>query len=607
VLQKVQRLQEKNLGINGTISASINGQGTVDNPELVATVQLPQLQMRKGSISNFKADLRVAQHKADLNVGTNVSAASIRAHGTVNLTGNYDADAVIDTNTIPLEPVLATYASSVPQGFQGKTELHATLKGPLKDKSKLVAHLSIPVLEAKYQAIEIGIPQPIRADYANSVVTLQPAELRGTGTSLKAQGRIPIGGTSPPSLTAQGSIDMRILQIFAPNVQSSGVVALDVRASGTKAVQGQIGFKDVALSTADAPLGVEKLNGTMDITKDRVQIAKMTAQVGGGEIDLGGAIAYKPSVQFNVAVKGKSVRIRYPEGLRTVLDTNLAFTGTTQASVLSGRVLIDSLSFTPDFDLARLGDQFSTGNTPSQPGFADTVRLAINVQTQSNLQAVSSQVSVAGQANLQIGGTADTPVITGRTTLTSGELFFRNVRYKLQRGVITFDDPNQTHPVLNVSVNTTIEQYNLTLTMRGPLDKLTTEYTSDPPLATADVINLVARGKTTEEQAASSQSTDSMIASQVAGQLSSGIQKLAGISSLQIDPTLGGNNSNPSARIAIQQRVTKNLLFSFSTDVSQPGSEIVQGEYQINKRWSVSLERDQVGGISVDGKYHTRF
>ncbi len=189
----------------------------------------------------------------------------------------------------------------------------------------------------------------------------------------------------------------------------------------------------------------------------------------------------------------------------------------------------------------------------------------------------------------------------------SGELFFRNVRYKLQRGVITFDDPNQTHPVLNMSVNTTIEQYSLTLTMRGPLDKLTTEYTSDPPLATADVINLVARGKTTEEQAASSQSTDSMIASQVAGQLSSGIQKLAGISSLQIDPTLGGNNSNPSARIAIQQRVTNKLLFSFSTDVSQPGSEIVQGEYQINKRWSVSLARDQVGGISVDGKYHTRF
>lgn len=198
-------------------------------------------------------------------------------------------------------------------------------------------------------------------------------------------------------------------------------------------------------------------------------------------------------------------------------------------------------------------------------------------------------------------------MITGRTNLTSGELFYRNVRYQLQRGVITFDDPNQTHPVMNVVVATTVQQYNLTLTMRGPLDKLTTSYVSDPPLATADIINLIARGKTTQEANATSPSTDSMIASQAASQVSSGIQKLAGISSLQIDPTLGGNNQNPGARVAIQQRVTKNLLFTFSTDVTQPGSEMVQGEYQLNKHWSVSTARDQLGGVSIDGKYRTRF
>ncbi|HEY6764113.1 MAG TPA: translocation/assembly module TamB domain-containing protein, partial [Candidatus Sulfotelmatobacter sp.] len=96
-----------------------------------------------------------------------------------------------------------------------------------------------------------------------------------------------------------------------------------------------------------------------------------------------------------------------------------------------------------------------------------------------------------------------------------------------------------------------------------------------------------------------------MIASQAVSQLSGSVQKLAGISSLQIDPTIGG--SNPSARVAIQQRITKNLLFTFSTDVSQPGSEMVQGEYQINKRWSVSATRDQLGGVSVDGRFHTRF
>jgi translocation and assembly module TamB len=604
VLQKLQTLREKNLQVNGTVTASVNGQGTLANPGLQVTVQMPQLQVRQNAISNFKAEARVAEHVANLNLNTEVSQASIRAHGTVNLTGDYQTDAVIDTGTIPLEPLMATYAPSVPQGFHGQTELHASLKGPLKDKSRIEAHLSIPVLKADYQQLQIGISRPIQADYANSVVTLQPAEIVGTETSLRAQGRIPIGGTSAPTLTAEGSINMKIVHIVAPTVQSSGIVALDVRSAG-KAISGQVRLQDVALATEAAPVGVDKLNGTIDIGNDRIQVTKMTAEVGGGQVSLGGSVAYAPTVQFSLAMQGKSVRLRYPEGLRSLLDTNLTFSGTTQASMLGGRVLIDNLGFTPDFDLTKFSDQFSTGGTVSQPGFADTVRLGISVQSQ-NLNAVSSQVSIAGQVALQVGGTAANPVITGRTTLNSGELFFRNVRYQLQRGVITFDDPNQTHPVLNVSVSTVIQQYNLTLTLRGPLDKLTTSYVSDPPLATADIINLVARGKTTEEQNASSQSTDSMLASQVAGQLAGSVQKLAGLSSLQIDPTLGGNQ-NPSARIAIQQRVSKNLLFSFSTDVSQPGSEIVQGEYQINRRWSISVERDQLGGVSIDGRYHKRF
>ena len=353
---------------------------------------------------------------------------------------------------------------------------------------------------------------------------------------------------------------------------------------------------------------VEKLDGALELTSDRVQISSMAGQVGGGKISIGGSVAYRPSLQFNLALQGQSVRLRYPEGVRSLLDANLAFSGTREASVLNGRVLVDSLNCSPDFDISKFADQFSTGATvPSAPGFTDTVKLGINLHTKENLNATSTQLSIAGRANLQVVGTAANPVITGRTNLTSGELFYRNVRYSLQRGVITFDDPNETRAVMNVSVTTTVEQYNLTRTMRGPLDKLTTSYVSDPPLATADIINLIARGKTTQEASAGSQSTDSMIASGAASELSSSVQKLAGLSSLQIDPLLGGNNQNPSARVALQQRVSKNLLFTFSTDVSQPGNEIVQGEYQINKRWSASVTRDQLGGVAVDGRYRTRF
>ena len=86
------------------------------------------------------------------------------------------------------------------------------------------------------------------------------------------------------------------------------------------------------------------------------------------------------------------------------------------------------------------------------------IRLQVAVQSKENLSATSSQISLEGSAALNVSGSAANPVITGRTDLTSGELFYRNVRYQLQRGIITLADPNETRPNLDVSVSTTIEQ-----------------------------------------------------------------------------------------------------------------------------------------------------
>jgi translocation and assembly module TamB len=609
-LQRLHFVQTQNLLLYGYLSASASGTGTLDDPQLTANLQIPRLTLRDKSILGMKAELKVGEKKAEFTLNSKVMDATVQAHGRVNLEGEYYTEASIDTTVLPLDAIIAVYFPNLPQGFQGQTEFHARMAGPLKDLSQVRGDLTIPTLTANYRSLELGTTAPIHVDYANSVITVQPAEIQGSETSLRFQGRIPLAGSVAPTFTAKGSVDLRVLQIAVPDLRSSGTVSLDVHSSGTSQlsnISGKVGLKDVVVIEPGAPLGVENLNGSLDIDNQRVRFSNLSGQVGGGTLTATGSMTYRPNVQFNLALQGKSVRIRYPSGIRTVLDGNLALTGTRDASTLSGRVLIDSLSFTPDFDLAKFADQFgSESSTPAAPGFADTVRLALAVQSEDNLSANSSQVSVAGRVNLRVGGTAAEPIITGRSDLTAGELFYRNVRYQLQRGIITFDNPNETDPVLNVSVISTVEQYNLTLNVRGPFDKLTTSYVSDPPLATADIINLLATGQTTGQSAAS-QSTDSIIASQTASQLTGGVQRLAGLSSLQIDPLIGGNNSNPSARIAVQQRVTKNFLFTFSTDVSQPGSEVVQGDYQINPRWSVSVARQEAGGISAEGRFHTKF
>ena len=98
---------------------------------------------------------------------------------------------------------------------------------------------------------------------------------------------------------------------------------------------------------------------------------------------------------------------------------------------------------------------------------------------------------------------------------------------------------------------------------------------------------------------------ESAIASQVSGQVTSRVDKIAGISQLSVDPVLGANQGrNPGAHVTIQQRVTSNLFVTFSTDVTSTQRQTIQVQYQISPRVSFSGSRDQNGGFGFDTRIH---
>lgn len=609
-ISKSHTVQAKNLPLKGFVSLTAKGAGTVDNPQLTASIRVDQLQMRETTFNHVEADLDVANHLAKLALNSGIGGASLHGNATVHLSPGYYTEASLDTGKFAVDPFIAMYMPTRPPDLHGETEIHVSVRGPAADKSKLEAHLTIPVLDASYQSLQIAAVSPIRADYANSVLVLQPASIKGTDTSLQFQGRIPVNQPGAIAVSAHGSVGMRLVQMFSPNLRTGGDIALNVNAGGTLKspdVNGQIRLEKLSFASEEMPLGVQDLNAVMQINNTGVQITSGAGKLGGGDIKLGGSILYRPQLQMNVAIAAKGVRVRYPEGVRTVFDSELTLSGNRQASLLQGRVLIDSLSFTSDFDISSFMSQFTgTSAPPTGQSMADNLKLQIAVQSTSQLSAGTAQLGIEGSANLRVIGTAADPVIVGRADLTSADVFFDKNQYHLEHGVITFANPNQTTPVVNMLITTTINQYSLSITIRGPIEKLQVSYVSDPPLAPVDIINLIARGQTTTEGAPTSFGANEVLAAGL-GQVSSEVTKLTGIAGLQIDPLVGGENTNPSARIGIQKRVTSNFTFTFSTDVTQPQSEIVQGEYQFTKRWSVSVTRNENGGFAIDGRFHTKF
>jgi translocation and assembly module TamB len=611
-LEKLQAVAAKNLQIAGAIDINAQGKGTLKNPQLSASIDIPQLQVQKQTIQRIKFQTTVQNHVANFALDSAVAQTYVKGRGTVGLNAPYPSDVHLDTGRIAFAPLLALYAPAQAGDVGGETELHVSLRGPLAEKNRLEAHLEIPVLVANYKEVKLAAARPIHLDYQSGIAVLQPTSIQGTGTDVRMQGSVPVNNLKAATFLLQGTVDLSIAKMVQPDIISKGQIQFDIdsrRYSAGSNLNGQLKIVNASFHTPASPVGLDNANGVISVTRQRLEIASFQGQVGGGTVTARGGVAFSPAVQFDLAMSAKQIRLRYPEGLRTIIDSNLAYTGNLQASTVTGAVTVDHMSLTPEFDLSSFTDQFSGsgGGAPSSP-FEQSIKLNIAVQSSSQMDLASSQVSIQGNANLRVTGTAAQPVILGRTNLTGGELFLAGNRYIIQQGTIEFLNPVRTEPVVNLQVRTTINEYNISLNIQGPVERLHTNFTSDPALPPVDIINLIARGQTTEAAAASqgqplALGAQSALASAVSGQVSNRIAKVAGISHLSVDPALGGNGQDPGARISIQQRVTSNMYLTFATDVTSTQRQAIELEYRLNRRWSLQGVRDQNGGFGVDAHY----
>lgn len=610
-LSKLEKVKSSNMNPTGVVTVNAKGQGTYDNPQVNATVQIPNLVVQQQKISNVRLQTAVANHVATAQLTSSAVNTAIIANAKITLTDDYLADAKIDTQSIPLGPLLATYAPAQAGNVNGQTELHATLHGPLKKWKQIVAHATIPVLKLGYSnTVQLAAAAPIHIDYQDGILNVQRSSIRGTDTDLHFQATVPTAGKAPMSVLLLGTVDMHLAQLFNPDLRTSGQIKFNINsygaAQGTN-VEGTIQVVDASMASADLPVGLQHANGVLTLNNDRINVTQFQGNVGSGTVTAQGGVALRPSIQFDLGLAARDIRMLYPQGMRETINAHIRFTGTTENATLGGNVELSDLSFTPGFDMSSMISQFSSGAAPPpSQGFAQDVALNLALRSTSNMNLVSRTLSVGGSANLQIRGTAADPVILGRINLTGGDVILNGNRYVLTGGTIQFVNPSLTQPVVNLNITTTIQQYNIDLRFNGPVDQMRTQYSSNPALPQADIIHLLAFGQTTEASAMSAtpanQAAESLVANQVSSQLTSRISKAAGISQLSISPVLANSNSQgpAGADITIQQRVTSNLFITFSTNVQTTQGQTIQGQYQVSPRVALSATRDPNGGFAVD-------
>jgi len=222
---------------------------------------------------------------------------------------------------------------------------------------------------------------------------------------------------------------------------------------------------------------------------------------------------------------------------------------------------------------------------------------------------------LAIEANLTLRGTAADPGMVGRVAVTDGQLVFFGNTYDVNTGTINFFNTNAIQPVLNFSLETLAQGVDVTLGVSGTMENLQLNYRSDPPLTFEQIVQLLATNTTPNDpnivanqpqvpQQSFTQMGESAILGQaVANPLASRVQRVFGLSQFKIDPSVAGNNGQPSARVTLQQKIFNNVTFTYITDVTQTNSEIVRVQWDLTPRFSAVGLRDFNGNVSVEFFY----
>jgi translocation and assembly module TamB len=620
-LANVERLQSQSLHPDGNLNFDLQASGTAENPVIGGTVHLNDVVLSGEKIGGLQVQAHTTDGIVFFDMHANLVNAQIVLAGQVAPHGDYQAKAQLSLSHLDVNPILDMLDV---QGVKGHSIIDGTVdvEGPLKTPKLLEGDARISQFSVGVQDLKLASQGPLHATLREGVLDIDPIHISGQDTNLTAQGTISLFDTDDNdagglNLKAAGSVDVKVAQMFDPEILSSGKIDFNMNAGGTIGqpdLTGQVKFTDVAMSYQQFPSGISQLNGTLVFDQNRLNIKDLTGVSGGGQVKLTGALTFQQGVYTDVKLAASNVRLRYA-GISTTADANLRVQGTPKNLLFGGNVLITRFLISPNIDLASLTS--STASPPPNPeAFGNNLRLDVRVASSPQLDFQNSFAQLAGSVDLRIRGTAAQPSILGSINITEGTATFGGTTYQLEHGDIYFTNPVRIEPTIDLDAVTRIEQYDVTIGLHGTVANLQPNFSSEPPLPQADVVSLLALGRTQDEQSIYSQeesdagvngTTDALLGSALNATVSGRIQKLFGVGSIKIDPTYQGTLGETSARITVSQNIGKSVTVMFASNVNASAQELIQAQWNINQDLSLTAVRDESDVFSLIFKIHNRY
>ena len=616
---RIQWLRSHGFDVTGMLALSVQGSGTFDDPRLEAHASLADLALGGEPLGGLEMTAHSANRTLTYDLTTRIEAAELTAHGQTALGGDYATQARLEFSKFNIGALLKLAHA---QGLNGESALAGavTVEGPLARPGEMRGEARLQQLAVTVAGVHLHSEGGVHATLANSRINLDPVHITGEETDLRAQGTLALKSQRQLDFAASGTINLKVAETLDPDLTAAGSTTFQVEAHGPLAnpdMRGRIDFQSGALSLEDLPNGLSQIHGTLEFNQNRLEVKSLTAMTGGGLVSVGGYLAYQHGLFADLSATGKGIRIRYPQGISSLADASLRLQGSQNNLLLSGDVLITRFTVSPDLDIAALANQANAVQPVAPPEApSNHLRLDVHLTSSPQLNFQNAYAKLAGYVDLRLRGTLASPSLLGRVSITEGSAIIAGTRYELQRGDVSFTNPVRIQPSIDLNASAHVQDYDITLGLHGTPDKLAVTYRSDPPLPEADVVALLALGRTQDQQriftqqqqaAGSNPATDALLGGALNATVSSRVQRLFGAGAVKVDPSYLGALGNSTSRITVEEQLGSNVTLTYATNVNTTAQQLIQAEVAINRHVSLLVARDESGVFSMVIKATRRY
>lgn len=621
--------------LTGMLRFAASGSGLFESPRYDVRITIDDLYLADEGIGQVTGRLVIRDQQLYIE---QLEAASSRLAmsgvGRIRLDDESDADLTFTFANTSLDPYLRVFAPGVSPFASMVGSGTLRLVGPLARQEALRGEARLDALQVRLFDYGIANDGPLRIVLAQEQVSIDRLRLIGEGTSIEIAGGAHLE-TEQLDLRMLGDANLGLLQGFLRDVRASGAAEVQAEMRGTFSqpqLTGSALITDGRLRYGALPHSVEAIRGLVRFDTGGASLDGVSGRLGGGPVRFGGRVSFEglAPTAFNLTATGYEMRLRYPEGFRSIIDADLALRGPVAQPILSGTVDVRDALLSRTIDTTGAG-MFGGGTTTVPVAAATTetgfpLRFDVRISAPSTFRVENNTTRLVSRADLTLRGTYDRPQLFGRAEIERGEVFFEGKRYTVTRGAIDFSNPTRIEPFFDVEAETRAQVpgqiYRVVFRVSGTPDRFVFDLNSDPPLSPVDILALLFGDVRDPQNAelralrAPNQTEQDLIAARAARLLASPIsanvgrvaEQALGVDSVQITPSLGDFSSqqssrlNPGARLTIGKRISERLYLSYTQLLtSSQRDQLILVEFTQSDRlsWIVSQNEDDTYAIDV--------